>query len=167
MLLCKSLDGGFTERCCWCSTALLDTPAAVNQVSAQPLPNISRYTDISLTNVAVSKTDLYWRPFRRSSYKVIDQSADSFCICPCLQAFLVEHDDGAIDLVGNRTEGALLILLRSWGRNYKTVREQRKDDVANMYGFSSAKKMASVMLNTDGRLRLYNKVCTCTLNPKP
>ena len=72
----------------------------------------------------------------------------------------MEHDDGAVDLVGNRTEGALLILLRSWGRNYKTVREQRKDDVANMYGFSSAKKMASVMLNTDGRLRLYNKVCT-------
>lgn len=76
-----------------------------------------------------------------------------------LQAFLVEHDDGNVELVGNRTEGALLILLRSWGRKYKTVREQRHDDVANMYGFSSAKKMASVMLNINGGLRLYNKVC--------
>lgn len=75
-----------------------------------------------------------------------------------LQAFLVEHDDGDIDMVGNRTEGALLILLRSWGRNYKTVREQRHDDIANLYGFSSAKKMASVMLKIDGGLRLYNKV---------
>lgn len=61
-------------------------------------------------------------------------------------------------MVGNRTEGALLILLRSWGRNYKTVREQRHDDIANLYGFSSAKKMASVMLKIDGGLRLYNKV---------
>lgn len=52
----------------------------------------------------------------------------------------------------------MLLLLRSWGRNYKTVREQRHDDIANLYGFSSAKKMASVMLKIDGGLRLYNKV---------
>jgi len=75
-----------------------------------------------------------------------------------LQAFLIEKDDGSIDMVGNRTEGALLMLLRGWGRNYKTVRANRHEDVAQLYGFSSAKKMASVMLKTDSGLRLYNKV---------
>lgn len=76
------------------------------------------------------------------------------------QAFLVEHEDGGLEMVGNRTEGALLILLRSWGHSYKTVREKKHNDVANLYGFSSAKKMASVMLNVGSGLRLYNKVCT-------
>lgn len=75
----------------------------------------------------------------------------------------MEHEDGNVDLVGNRTEGALLILLRNWGCKYKTVREQRHDDIANMYGFSSAKKMASVMLRVNGGLRLYNKVCESML----
>ncbi|DBB18563.1 hypothetical protein WJX82_010215 [Trebouxia sp. C0006] len=73
------------------------------------------------------------------------------------KAFLIEKDDGSIDMVGNRTEGALLMLLRGWGRNYKTVRANRHEDVAQLYGFSSAKKMASVMLKTDSGLRLYNK----------
>ncbi len=76
-----------------------------------------------------------------------------------LQAFLIEKDDGSIGLVGNRTEGALLMLLRGWGRNYKTVRANRHEDVAQLYGFSSAKKMANVMLKTYSGLRLYNKVC--------
>lgn len=75
-----------------------------------------------------------------------------------LQAFLIEREDGSIDLVGNRTEGALLILLRNWGRNYKNVRANHKDDVVQLYGFSSAKKMASVMIKTSSGLRLYNKV---------
>ncbi len=52
------------------------------------------------------------------------------------------------------------MLLRGWGRNYKTVRANRHEDVAQLYGFSSAKKMASVMLKTDSGLRLYNKVCS-------
>ena len=60
--------------------------------------------------------------------------------------------------MGNRTEGALLILLRNWGRNYKTVRGNRHEDVAQLYSFSSAKKMASVMLKADSGLCLYNKV---------
>ena len=60
--------------------------------------------------------------------------------------------------MGNRTEGALLILLRNWGRSYKTVRRNRHEDVAQLYSFSSAKKKASVMLKTDSGLCLYNKV---------
>ena len=78
-----------------------------------------------------------------------------------MQAFLVEHDDGGIEFVGSRTEGALLILLKNWGYNYKMTREKRASDVAKMYGFSSEKKMASVVLRTKTGYCLYNKVCDC------
>ena len=73
------------------------------------------------------------------------------------KAFLIEKEDGSTDLVGNRTEGALLMLLKNWGRSYKTARSERRDDVAQVYGFSSAKKMASIMLRHPDGMRLYNK----------
>lgn len=73
------------------------------------------------------------------------------------KAFLIEQEDGSTDLVGNRTEGALLMLLKTWGRSYKTARSERRDDVAQVYGFSSAKKMASIMLKHPDGMRLYNK----------
>lgn len=72
------------------------------------------------------------------------------------KAFLIERD-GSTDLVGNRTEGALLMLLKGWGRSYKTARSDRRDDVVQVYGFSSAKKMASIMLKHSDGMRLYNK----------
>ena len=41
------------------------------------------------------------------------------------QAFLLEHDKDALDFVGNRTDCALLVLLRSWGISYEALREVR------------------------------------------
>lgn len=41
-----------------------------------------------------------------------------------LQAFLVDTPGGGFDFVGNRTECALLIMLRNWGIDYKTERER-------------------------------------------
>ena len=73
------------------------------------------------------------------------------------KAFLIEKEDGSTDLVGNRTEASLLMLLKNWGRSYKTARSERRDDVVQVYGFSSAKKMASVMLKHPDGMRLYNK----------
>ena len=73
------------------------------------------------------------------------------------KAFLIEQEDGSTDLVGNRTEGALLMLLKSWGRSYKTARSDLHDNIVQVYGFSSAKKMASVILRHPDGMRLYNK----------
>ncbi|KAL3146758.1 hypothetical protein ABBQ38_014742 [Trebouxia sp. C0009 RCD-2024] len=73
------------------------------------------------------------------------------------KAFLIEKEDGSTDLVGNRTEGALLILLKTWGRSYKAVRSDLREDIVQVYGFSSARKMASVMLRHLDGMRLYNK----------
>ena len=41
------------------------------------------------------------------------------------QAFLIEHDRDTLDFVGNRTDCALLVLLRSWGLSYAALREVR------------------------------------------
>jgi Ca2+-transporting ATPase len=41
------------------------------------------------------------------------------CVLP--QAFLIDEADGKITFVGNRTECALLMLLRKWGIDYKEV----------------------------------------------
>ncbi|GIL92663.1 hypothetical protein Vretimale_19460 [Volvox reticuliferus] len=90
------------------------------------------------------------------------------------KAFLVDQDNGTVDFVGNRTECALLILLRKLGFDYKQIREERERDIIKMYGFSSARKMASVLVREPKDvLRLYNKGaaewvlrrCTALLQP--
>lgn len=73
------------------------------------------------------------------------------------KAFLIEHDKDHVDFVGNRTECALLMMLRKWEMSYKDLRTKHEPRVANLYGFSSAKKMASVLVRTDEGYRLYNK----------
>ena len=42
--------------------------------------------------------------------------------------------------------------------SYKALRTEHEPRVTNLYGFSSAKKMASVLVRTDDGFRLYNKV---------
>jgi P-type Ca2+ transporter type 2C len=114
-----------------------------------------------------------------------------------MQAFLIENDKEHVDFVGNRTECALLMMLRKWEvsirlavlvyvlsrfllhralcalcsmqhasmlrvqMSYKDLRTKHEPRVANLYGFSSAKKMASVLVRTDNGFRLYNKVMRC------
>ena len=75
------------------------------------------------------------------------------------QAFLVESETGAVECVGNRTECALLLMLQQWGHDYRKLRSEHEAGVVEVYGFSSERKMASVLIRRhDGSLRLYNKV---------
>lgn len=77
------------------------------------------------------------------------------------KAFLVvQHGTDRVDFVGNRTECALLMLLRKWGHDYAPIREEYESQgkQLKLYGFSSAKKMASVLVkHNDSMNRLYNK----------
>ncbi|WIA22054.1 hypothetical protein OEZ85_004399 [Tetradesmus obliquus] len=74
------------------------------------------------------------------------------------KAFLIEHADLPIEFVGNRTECALLMLTKKWGIDYKQVREDYASRMVEVYAFTSAKKMASVLVkHDDATLRLYNK----------
>ncbi|DBB05302.1 TPA: hypothetical protein ACH3X3_010532 [Trebouxia sp. C0006] len=81
------------------------------------------------------------------------------------QAFLVDAADHtavshvkSVEFVGNRTECALLLMLRGWGHDYKGIRDQHRAAVQKVYTFSSATKMASVLVSTgDDSYRLYVK----------
>jgi len=71
---------------------------------------------------------------------------------------LTEDENGSVDFVGNRTECALLMMLHSWGDNYREIRDIHHANVQEVYGFTSERKMASVLLRTSaGGHRLYNK----------
>ena len=59
--------------------------------------------------------------------------------------------------VGNRTECALLMMLRTWDADYTVIREKYAPVVERVWDFDSAKKMASVLIRTSDGYRLYNK----------
>lgn len=77
-----------------------------------------------------------------------------------MQAFLISHEKAATEFVGNRTECALLMLLRGWGVSYEVLRTRHADDVEQLYAFSSERKMASVLMRTPSGFCLYNKART-------
>lgn len=78
-------------------------------------------------------------------------------LSPIVQAFLLEKE-GKTEFIGNRTECALLILLRDWGKDFKAMRDEHSERIEHMYGFSSERKMASVLLGVESGTRLYVKV---------
>lgn len=66
------------------------------------------------------------------------------CIAPRLQAFLIEHDKDTIEFVGNRTECALLMMLRKWNKSYKDVRSANEERVAQVRTHSASHLVAPV-----------------------
>jgi hypothetical protein len=55
-----------------------------------------------------------------------------------VQAFLVDHEDGEVEFVGNRTECALLVLARKWGQDYKALREDQHASLQGEYAVGQA-----------------------------
>ena len=75
------------------------------------------------------------------------------------QAFLVEEPGSEqVGCVGNRTECALLLMARAWGRSYTQLRQAHAPELLELYGFSSERKMASCLMRGPAGMRLYNKV---------
>lgn len=50
-------------------------------------------------------------------------------VCLHLQAFLEEETGKSVKLVGNRTECAMLMLMRSWDVDYRNVRNDHQDKI--------------------------------------
>lgn len=76
------------------------------------------------------------------------------------KAFLILQPNESVEFVGNRTECALLMLLRKLGHDYAQIREdyEQTGKIVRLWGFSSKRKMASVLVKHDDRThRLYNK----------
>ena len=80
-------------------------------------------------------------------------------ICLNSKAFYIEEPGKKVEFVGNRTDCALLLMCqRDWSEPYDPVRKEYESKIVKLYGFSSAKKMASVLVDQgNGTLRLYNK----------
>lgn len=73
------------------------------------------------------------------------------------RAFLMPKPNGTLDFAGSRTECALLVMLHAWQLDYEHLRREKEGQVVKVYGFSSARKMSSVLLSTGGGCVLYNK----------
>ena len=73
------------------------------------------------------------------------------------KAHLIETGPDLVNFVGNRTECALLMLARKWGAHYQLIRDDAEPNIKEVYGFTSARKMASVLVRQGDRYRLYNK----------
>lgn len=80
------------------------------------------------------------------------------------QAFLIIKDPAPVGFVGNRTECALLMMLRTWDADYTVIREKNAPMVERVWDFDSAKKMASVLIRTSDGYRLYNKASLLQLH---
>lgn len=97
----------------------------------------------------------------------INEIAKQFIIENCSlnrNAYLIHHDKDGNPLsrpliVGNKTEGALMLMIQKWGANYETVhRELWKADVDVTFSFNSAKKRSTcVHFRNDHSVRLYVK----------
>ncbi|CAF3617423.1 unnamed protein product [Rotaria sp. Silwood1] len=69
-----------------------------------------------------------------------------------------EDGSGLQKQIGNKTECALLDLVRQWGGSYDEIREKiPQDDLVKVYTFNSARKMMSTIIKHDDGYRLYTK----------
>lgn len=109
--------------------------------------------------MAFSQAGLRGQSFASASQLKLPSIQSSICPQPfCMQAFLIEESGkDQIEFVGNRTECALLVLLKNWGFSYKAIRDQQHSAVARVYGFTSERKMASALYAHQSGYRLYNK----------
>lgn len=74
------------------------------------------------------------------------------------KAFLVDSPGEPTGFVGNRTECSLLMMLRGWGVEYSSLREDHESSIIKLYAFSSERKMSSVLLQHGQGARLFAKV---------
>ncbi|CAM2710546.1 unnamed protein product [Rotaria socialis] len=69
-----------------------------------------------------------------------------------------KEDGGLSKQIGNKTECALLDLVKQWNGSYDEIRKKiPQDSLAKVYTFNSARKMMSTIIQRDQGYRLYTK----------
>ncbi|CAF5229199.1 unnamed protein product, partial [Rotaria magnacalcarata] len=69
-----------------------------------------------------------------------------------------KEDAGLPKQIGNKTECALLDLVKQWNGSYDEIREKiPQDSLTKVYTFNSARKMMSTIIQRDQGYRLYTK----------
>eukprot|EP01035_Chromulina_nebulosa_P017353 gene17353-22900_t len=63
------------------------------------------------------------------------------------------------NIIGNKTEGALLFMIKSWGFNYEAIYKATfNDNIDRIFSFNSVKKRSTAIIHRrDGTVRLYCK----------
>ncbi|ELP83478.1 plasma membrane calcium-transporting atpase, putative, partial [Entamoeba invadens IP1] len=71
----------------------------------------------------------------------------------------LSNENGDIRVIGNKTEGALLLFSRDRGTDYLEMRKQHGDDIYQMFAFSSAKKRMNTLMwmKRPDSLRMFTK----------
>ncbi|MEW5301157.1 MAG: hypothetical protein WDW36_004035 [Sanguina aurantia] len=75
------------------------------------------------------------------------------------KAFLIE-EKGVVGFVGNRTECALLLMLRGWGMDYVSIRAQNKERLMRLLGFASARKMGGALFGFSSARKMASALVT-------
>ena len=118
-------------------------------------------------------------PFSQKTFSTPLKSLICEGICINSNCFIKNEDQLEIhhtqpQFVGSASEGALLILSRKLGVNYKTVRESIRVTENGVWSFSAdRKRMSTLIVKPDKKYRLYTKgaaevvLATCTHNIDP
>ena len=79
-------------------------------------------------------------------------------VCLNSTAYLTEGEGTATKCVGSSTEGALLVMVKNWGKDIDGIRDATLPTILRRFQFSSAKKMSSCLVQRKGGgCRLYCK----------
>jgi Ca2+-transporting ATPase len=129
----------------------------------------------TLTENLMTVVEGYFGDIKYSQDNFVDASiidvvkrnlAENFCLNR--NAYFIYKDSNGVDLhrpnvIGSKTEGALMTLAKNWGYNYEAVQTEQfdaeKGDV--LFPFNSSKKRSTVKVHRkDGTIRLYIKGAT-------
>ena len=85
-------------------------------------------------------------------------------VCINRVAYLVYKDSNGKELdkpnvIGSKTEGALIVMAKNWGYDYEAVKDKNyHDETDKMFAFNSAKKRSTAIIHkADGKIRLLCK----------
>ncbi|EDR27106.1 plasma membrane calcium-transporting ATPase, putative [Entamoeba dispar SAW760] len=69
------------------------------------------------------------------------------------------EEKGQINVIGNKTEGALLMYIKERGINYLEIRKRNENNIYQMFAFSSAKKRMNTLVWIDkpNTIRMFTK----------
>ena len=113
-------------------------------------------------NKRISQDDFKPEAFSEPVKKLISE-----LVCLNRSAYFVWKDSNGNQLdkpiiIGNKTEGALLMMARNWGYDYEEVKHKMFNEAKDrIFSFNSAKKRSTAVIHmADGTVRIYCKGAT-------
>lgn len=134
-------------------------------ISDENFDNDTMALDEDLKNVIAEQCSL-----NRTAYLIFTDAKADDTAAPAVND--IENDMGVkttalpvATVIGNKTEGALINMIRAWGYDYDQVKEKNFNQKTDrLFSFNSDKKRSSaVIVRADGTVRVYCKGAAETL----